>query len=177
MCMMLKVDRKKWKSGLMNVLVFLALVYAVEYWQSRHMTRGVLPNPLRSVSLPTLEGSTRSLWNPEKLTVVYVFAPWCAVCRASGSNIDRLPDSFHKAALALSWDEAAEVKAFVKDSGLQAPVLMGRENEEVALRIGAYPSYVIIDTQGRIVRAWSGYTTTAGLWLKSYWTLLWAGRE
>lgn len=167
---MLKMDRKKLKSALWNVLVFLALVYAVEYWQSRNMTRGALPDAVRNASLPTVAGGTRSLWNPEKMTVVYVFAPWCSVCRASGSNIDRLPDGFHKAALALSWEQAADVENFVKDTGLQVPVLMGRETEEAALQIGAYPSYLIIDTQGRIVKAWSGYTTTAGLWFKSYWT-------
>ncbi len=174
---MLKVNRAQLKSGLKNVLIFLAIVYVVEYWQSRKMTRGALPDPLYKSSLPTLEGGSRSLWNPEKMTVVYVFAPWCGVCRASGSNIDRLPDSFHKAALALSWDSSAEVKAFVQDSGLRLPVLMGGDREEAALHIGAYPSYLIIDSQGRIVKAWSGYTTSAGLWLKSYWTRLLAGRE
>jgi peroxiredoxin len=174
---MLKLDRAKVKSGLKNVLIFLVIVYAVEYWQSRNMTRGELPDPLRNVSLPTVQGSTRSFWNPEKMTVVYVFAPWCGVCRASGSNIDRLPDSFHKAALALSWGQPTEVENFVRNTGLKVPVLMGRDKEEEALQIGAYPSYLIIDTQGRIVKAWSGYTTTAGLWIKSYWTRLWADRE
>ncbi|WP_141732278.1 TlpA family protein disulfide reductase [Oligoflexus tunisiensis] len=174
---MLKLNRKTLKSGLKNGVIFLALVYAVEYWQSRNMTKGELPEPLRHVSLPTLKGTTRSLWNPEKLTVVYVFAPWCGVCRASGSNIDRLPQDFHKTALALSWDQIAAVDDFVRETGLQVPVLMGKEREEEALRIGAYPSYLIIDTQGRIVKAWSGYTTTAGLWFKSYWARLVAARE
>jgi hypothetical protein len=45
---------------------------------------------------------------------------------------------------------------------------MGRDRDETALQIGAYPSYLIIDTEGRIVKAWSGYTTLVGLWLKSY---------
>lgn len=166
--MKLKMDAKKWKSGLMNVLIFLVLVYAVEYWQSRHITRGALPEFLRGESLPTVEGHTRSLWSPEKYTVVYVFAPWCGVCRSSGTNIDRLPDRFQKTALALSWNQRAEVEDFVKDVGLKVPVLMGRDREEAALHIEAFPSYLIIDTQGRIVKAWSGYTTTIGLWLKSY---------
>lgn len=174
---MLKMDRKKFKSLVMNVLVFLALVFAVEYWQSRNMTRGALPDPLLNASLPTVAGGTRSLWNQEKMTVIYVFAPWCGVCRASGSNIDRLPDSFHKAALALSWEQEADVERFVQDTGLKVPVLMGREAVEGALQIGAYPSYLILDKQGRIVKAWSGYTTTFGLWFKSYWTRLVAGRE
>jgi thiol-disulfide isomerase/thioredoxin len=171
---MLKMDRKTFKSLLNNVVIFLGILMAVEYWQSRNMVRGDLPEYLHNASLPVLTGGTKSLWNPEKMTVVYVFAPWCGVCRASGSIIDRLPGSFHKAALALSWGEAAELKSFVKDAGLKAPVLMGRESEEEVLRIGAYPSYLILDTQGRIVKAWSGYTTTPGLWFRSYWTRIWA---
>jgi thiol-disulfide isomerase/thioredoxin len=168
------MDRKTFKSLLSNLVMFLAILMAVEYWQSRNMVRGELPDSLRNASLPVLTGGNKSLWNPEKMTVVYVFAPWCGVCRASGSNIDRLPGSFHKAALALSWGEAAELESFVRDAGLKAPVLMGRESEEGALRIGAYPSYLILDTEGRIVKAWSGYTTTPGLWFRSYWTRLWA---
>jgi thiol-disulfide isomerase/thioredoxin len=173
---MLKMDRKTFKSLLNNVAIFLVILIAVEYWQSRNMTRGALPDSLRTASLPVLTGGNKSLWNPEKMTVVYVFAPWCGVCRASGSNIDRLPDSFHKAALALSWSQPSELESFVQDAGLKLPVLMGRESEEEALRIGAYPSYLILDTEGAIVKAWSGYTTTPGLWFRSYWTRLWAAR-
>jgi peroxiredoxin len=169
---MLKLNRTTLKSGLKNVVIFLVLVFAVEYWQSRNMTRGALPEALRLESLPTLQGTTRSLWSPEKWTVVYVFAPWCGVCRASGTNIEALPEDFHKAALALSWDQVAAVDEFVRDTGLKVPVLMGKEREEAALRIAAYPSYLIIDPEGRIVKAWSGYTTTVGLWLRSYWTRL-----
>jgi len=165
---MLKLNRKTLKSGLKNVLIFLALVYAVEYWQSRNITRGPLPEFLLNSGLPLAAGGTRSLWSPEKYTVVYVFAPWCGVCRASGTTIDSLPDRFQIAALALSWSEATEVEEFIKNTGLRVPVLMGRDREEAALQIGAYPTYLIIDTEGRIVKAWSGYTTTVGLWLKSY---------
>jgi hypothetical protein len=73
---MLKLSRKTFKSGLKNVLIFLALVYAVEYWQSRNITRGMLPEFLLHKALPLALGGTRSLWSREKYTVVYVFAPW-----------------------------------------------------------------------------------------------------
>ncbi|MDQ3235805.1 MAG: hypothetical protein M3Q07_28690, partial [Pseudobdellovibrionaceae bacterium] len=117
--MPLKMDRKKLKSWVLNIFVFLMLAYVVEYWQSRNITRGVLPETLRTLSLPTVEGTTRSLWSPEKYTVIYIFAPWCGVCRASGTNIERLPDRFQKAALALSWEHPNEVENFVQDGGLR----------------------------------------------------------
>jgi peroxiredoxin len=163
-----KITRKQWQSWFWNALVFLALVYGVEAFQSRNLARGDLPNFLREESLPTLAGSTSSLWHPDQYTVVYIFAPWCGVCRASGSNIDQLPESFHKKALALSWETSEELNSFVSSTGLKVPVLLGKDREETALQVSAYPSYMIIDREGRIVKAWSGYTTTLGLWIKGY---------
>lgn len=162
------MNRKKYLGWLRNLLVFLVLVYAVEYWQSRHLMRGVLPDDLRLESLPTIPGNTRSLWSPERYTVVYVFAPWCGVCRASADNIDRLPDRFHKVSLALSWEKPEEVTAFIEKTGLKTEVLLGRDKEEAVLGIEAFPSYLVIDKEGRVVKAWSGYTSTFGLVLKSY---------
>ncbi len=166
---------RSWRRWLRDLLIFMTLLYAVERWQSRHLSQGLLPDFLRTQSLPTVEGPTRSLWNPEKYTVLYVFAPWCGVCRGSAGNINRLPaDRFHIIAIALSWEKPTEVREFVSSTGLRVPVLLGQEREESALGVRSYPSYIIIDRDGRVVKAWSGYTTTLGLFWKSYWTLLWS---
>ncbi len=156
-----------------DLMLLLLLVYAVEYWQSRHLTKGLLPEFLRLESLPTLEAHTRSLWSPDHYTVLYVFAPWCGVCRGSAANMNSLPkDRFHVVSLALSWGQASEVEEFVKSTGLKTPILMGKEREEAALGIESFPSYLVIDREGRIVKAWSGYTTTLGLFFKGYWAQL-----
>lgn len=160
--------KKRWQSWALNLTIFLVLVYAVEYWQSRRVVRGPLPEFLRTESLAKLQGGTQSLWSPDQFTVVYIFAPWCGVCRASGATIENLPTGFHKAALALSWENEKDVEEFVKASGLKIPVLLGRDREEAALGVDAFPTYLVIDNNGRVVRAWSGYTTTLGLWIKSW---------
>lgn len=163
------MGRKKWLSWLINGLVLLSIVYGVEIYRSQNIYRGPLPDSLRTRSLPSPSGTTHSLWSPGQYTLLYVFAPWCGVCKLSVDNIKRLPRwRFQMATLALSWGEAAEVKEFATMHDIKVPVLMGGEEVRSTLGIDAFPSYLVIDKKGQVVMAWSGYTTTLGLWFKIY---------
>lgn len=163
---------KLWRYG-RDGLILLGLVYGVELFQARNMLEGPLPADLKTRSLPSPDGPTHSLWSPSQYTLLYVFAPWCGVCKVSADNIGRVPSSrFHVAALALSYREPAEVKDFAQQHGLDVPVLLGSEETQTVLGIDSFPSYLLIDREGKIVRAWSGYTTTLGLWAKSFAALV-----
>ena len=47
------------------------------------------------------------------------------------------------------------------------PVLVGTPGTGADYRIRGYPTYYVIDSQGRIARRDMGFTTVAGLWLRT----------
>jgi hypothetical protein len=47
------------------------------------------------------------------------------------------------------------------------PVLAGDAATGAAYRVHGYPTYYVIDAQGRIARRDTGFTTVAGLWFRT----------
>jgi peroxiredoxin len=151
-----------------DILILVLLVLGLEWWQSRNLSSGGLPEKLKLHALPLLDGSESMLWQSGKPTLLYVFAPWCGVCNVSASNLNTFLDSdINVISLALSWESKDEVQEFVSTAGLKTPVALGDDNTSVALQIDVFPSYFVIGSDGKILKAWSGYTTTAGLWLRA----------
>lgn len=84
---------KSFKRYMFEFLILCFVVGAVFVFQQRNM----LPSD-GSVKLPdsqfvTLSGRTLTLLADDKPTLVYIFAPWCSICRISINNLDSLhPD-------------------------------------------------------------------------------------
>ena len=155
------------KSLFGNVLIFIALLLGAEWWQGSKMRSGAWPETAKS--LATLDGNPFVVLGKQKLTLVYVFAPWCGVCRATAGNLNALTErGLNVVSLALAWEQKSEIDDFVRSTGLSASVLVG--NDEVAreLSVNAFPSYFILSPSGQILKAWSGYSTTIGLLLKMW---------
>lgn len=150
-----------------DLLIILVLILALEWWQSRRLLRGELPLELQLATAQTLDDESARLWNQDRTTLLYVFAPWCGVCRTSASNMNRLPGSIHTASLALSWSDQQSVEDFIERSGLKTKVLLGTAEQGQGLGVQAFPSYVLVSSDGRIIYSWTGYTTSFGLWLRS----------
>jgi len=148
-----------------NILIFLSLILAVEWWQGTSMRQGTWPEGAKV--LPSLDGSSLSTPSGSGVTLVYIFAPWCGVCRATAGNLNQIKLwGFNVVGLALAWEQKGEVQEFISSTGLSIPVALGDEDISRELSVGAFPSYFILSPTGRIVKAWSGYSTTAGLLLK-----------
>lgn len=144
------------------------VIAGIEWWQSRHLPTGPLSETLRTQTIPTLEGGVSTLWQSEQTTLLYVFAPWCVVCKSSASNLNSFMNTdFNVVSLALSWENKEDIRKFVGNTGLETPVLVGNNSTADLLQISSFPSYFVIGKDGRILKAWSGYTTTAGLWLRA----------
>lgn len=154
----------RWSKQIVLLLILLA---GLDWWQSRTLRKGELPASLRATIFETLDGQPELSWSPHRYTILYVFAPWCGVCRWSATNLNGLlVRNLHVVSLVLSYEGAEDVKNFVRDTGLKTPVLMGTTGQGEDLGIQSYPSYLLIDPDGKVVRAWTGYTTTLGLYIK-----------
>jgi len=151
------------------VMIILAFV-AINMWQTRDLPDAGHTPVLASVWLDDMKAG--SVFEKGKTGVVYFFAPWCFYCRHSIKNLDELVTSGDLAwarAVALDYGTVDEVRDFVHDTGIHLPVLLGGPKASADWRIRGFPSYFVINGEGKIVSRSVGYSTKLGmqsrLWL------------
>lgn len=162
---------KHLKSIALQVVIFAAFVFSMQYFQTRQMASGrVAQFELLAISQDAMAIPSNAAG---KVSLVYFFAPWCRVCKLSMSNLNKIqgemPD-LNIQIIALDYESKDDVLDFVKDLGISAPVFFGNEDVRKAWRITAYPSYYILDENG-VIRARSvGYSSKYGMMAKVYWS-------
>lgn len=154
----------------LDVLVLVGIMFAIHAWQTRNLPVDK-PAPVRPL-MTLADGTIRSPMNTGEVGVVYFFAPWCHVCRASMGNLDDLLADGKVAwasAIALDYENTAAVDDFVDDVGITMPVFLGGMQEIAFWKIRAYPTYFVINANGKIVSSSVGYSTKAGLRFRVWW--------
>lgn len=145
-------------------LIFV-IVLVVGVFQTRKHLRGTAP----SLPLSTLDGKPTSLEAYKgKKTLVYLWAPWCGVCKAESQNVAWVNGLVGQRAnvisIATAYEKVDDVRAYVKD-GVGYPVLVS-ETADRAFKVSAFPTVYFVDATGKITSSATGYTTTAGLLLR-----------
>jgi len=157
---------------LAEVLLFVAIVGGIYAWR----TRDLLPTGDRvaapAFELADLQGRSWTLDALEgKPVVLYFFAPWCGVCAASSPQLrwfDRwMGDDVQVVLVGLDWSSPAELAAYAARHDLDLPILAGGPQTAAEYRIRGYPTYYVLDAEGRIAGRDFGYTTAPGLWLRT----------
>jgi len=69
--------------------------------------------------------------------------------------------------IGLDYGSPSEVREYARKHSLDVPVLFGTPATGAAYRISGYPTYYVIDAQGRIARRDMGLSTVAGLWIRT----------
>ena len=164
---------KRWITQLATAAALLAPALLVYAWQ----TRDLLPAGDR-VAAPALPATLASGADFDTSTlagrpaVVYFFAPWCGVCAASAPQLrwfDALAgDSARLVLVALDYESAAEASAWAEKRGLAAPVLLGDGSTALAWRIRGFPTYYVLDREGRVAARDFGVSTLPGLWWRTW---------
>ncbi len=151
-----------------EIVMVCVVVGAIFAFQQRNM----LPSD-GSVTLPntqfvTLAGNTRMLLADDKPTLVYIFAPWCSICRLSINNLDSLdPNKVNVVRIGVDYQYAEELSEFVRDVGVQGDVLLGNRQTMQDFKVTAFPSIYILQPNGSVVGRSVGYTTSLGLKLRT----------
>jgi thiol-disulfide isomerase/thioredoxin len=146
----------------------IAVLAAVGAWQARdNLPSGTAPE----FTLPTLAGDPVSIAALRgRPVLVVLWAPWCGVCKAQSDNVGRVMrlvgNRAHVLSIASSYEDVAEVAAYVRERGVEYPVLLGGDGTTTPLRARGYPTAYFLDAEGRVKRSVGGYTTTAGLLLR-----------
>lgn len=160
---------RRWVRWSVDAFVILLILAAVSAWQTRNHLRDNAP----AFSVKTLDGADVSLASLRGKPVLLEFwAPWCTVCKAQSQNISWLRKLAGSRAqvysVASAYGSKSEVERYVREKGVDYPVLLGGDDLASAYRIDAYPTMYFLDGDGRIKRSAAGYTTSFGL----LWRLL-----
>jgi len=158
-----------WLSLAFDAALLVAVLVAVHAWQTRDLP---IDEMAPQTILPLLEsGDPQAVISAGSVGIVYFFAPWCRICRASIGNLDNLVAGGQVGwgtAVALDYADAGEVRAFVTQVGVSLPVLMGNSTAAADWSVGAFPTYYVIDASGRIRSRSVGWSTRAGMWMRSW---------
>jgi len=157
-----------WTALAFDVGVLVLVFLAINAWQTRDLP---LDEPAPRTVLPLLQGGVGSAVRDGGAGIVYFFAPWCRVCRASIDNLDELAAEGRVAwatVVALDYADAAEVHAFIESTGVDLPVLMGDPATAANWSIRGFPTYYVIDANGRIASRAVGYSTWLGMWYRAW---------
>jgi thiol-disulfide isomerase/thioredoxin len=164
--------RPRWLRIGLEVLVVILVFAGITAWRARDLLPADQRRIAPAFALADLHGRH---WTTESLqgrpAVIYFFAPWCGVCAASSPQLrwfDRLAgDSVQLVLIGLDWQRREELDEYAADHALRVPVLSGNPSVASDYRIQGYPTYYVIDSEGRIAARDVGFTTVAGLWLRT----------
>jgi len=144
-----------------EVLVFLVVLLALEWFMTRHAARGPAP-PLAAVQTDGRGADVRNLQGRPAL--VYFWATWCPVCTAQQSAIDGVLADTPGLTVAMRSGGAAEIHGHLAKAGLSWPVIDDADGSLSARwGVSGVPAVFILDADGRIRFVTRGYTTGSGL--------------
>jgi thiol-disulfide isomerase/thioredoxin len=157
--------KHRWVRWGTELAVVAALVTGIGAWQTRRHLSGV--EPPRAV-LAALGGGEVSLDSLRGKPVLLAFwAPWCTVCGAESQNLSWIRslagNRAHVVSVAAAYENVDQVRAYVRDHGVDYPVLLGDDALVRDFRVEAFPTVYFLGADGRIRRSATGYTTTLGL--------------
>jgi peroxiredoxin len=132
----------------------LAGVYvAVSTWQERHLVRTTEPAP--NFTLEALDGRSVSLDSLRgKRVLVHFWATWCGVCRLEFGGLNavnrRLGSDEALVTVVADGDDRELVRSFVKEHGIEYPVLLGTDAVLRAFHVDKFPTNYYVDGAGVI---------------------------
>jgi peroxiredoxin len=158
-----------WASLTFDAALLVALFISVHAWQTRGLP---VDQSAPLTELAALDGpDIRSAVVPGQVGIVYFFAPWCRVCRASIDNLDDLVAGGQVAwgtVVALDYGDTQEVREFIERAEVSLPVLLGRPGTAADWSVRAFPTYYVVDAAGRIHSRSVGYSTYLGMRLRAW---------
>ncbi len=168
-----KWRKDKYNSWLMDAILLLMFIILLTWWQGRDALAAA-GQPAPGFELTALEGGVHDLKRYQgKQVLLYFFAPWCSICRLSADNLNDLRESRSEEDLvilmmALSYDDVSEVREFVTDLDLGVPVLLGTAQQSEDYQIMGFPTYYVLDQDGRLASRSIGYSTEIGMRLRTW---------
>lgn len=166
------VKDHKWASILFEASI-IVLVLALFSWYQNRGTLAADGALAPDFTLKSVSGETVQLSQLKgKNVLIYFFAPWCSICHMSGGNLNDLRAAREKEDLeilviGLNYEFEAEIQDFANELQLIMPVLYGNNQQMQDYKIKGFPTYFVIDEEGKITHRSVGYSTELGMRLRT----------
>jgi peroxiredoxin len=169
----MNMSARRWLRWLGEIALLVAVVVAINAWQTRATPVGVAPD----FSGTLLDGTPVRLSDLRGRPVLLQFwATWCPVCGLEQGSINAIAKDHPVLSVAIDEGSAATVQGWMADKGVSYPVLHDPEMR-IAGRYGirGIPASFILDPAGNIRFAEAGYTSGIGLRVRLWWAGLAGG--
>lgn len=161
---------KKIVSVLIQVFLMVSFYLLIEYFLTRDMLETDQSVPQTQFSLKSVQFNQNQIVDfadNDKPTLLYFFAPWCQICHLSMPNLvdihQAYQDKVKVVAIALDFKQKSQVKDFLAKHELNFPVFYGNQELQNLFKVNRYPSYYLIQSNGKVTDKVTGYTTELGM--------------
>lgn len=162
--------RKALPKLLLEVLIFLLVLFAVEAFLTRNAVSGKAP----VFTATTIQGEAFDLRQLQgKPAVIHFWATWCPICEVEQGSIDSLAADSPFISVAMQSGKAQEVLDYLKAQDVDYPVVNDPDGV-LARRYGVsgVPATFILNDKGEVAFVTRGYTSGIGLRLR-LWAAHW----
>lgn len=154
-----------------DAALMVTILVGVGLWQTRAHVQG---GPVPAFSLEAQVGApVSSTTLTGKPTLLAFWAPWCTVCETESKNlswVQRLVgDRARVLSVATAYQQRAQVNEYTQRNEVDYPVLLDEADLAEQLHVSSFPTVYFLDERGHIKGSVVGYTTTAGLLLRTLW--------
>jgi thiol-disulfide isomerase/thioredoxin len=157
---------KRWsiKKIIKEILVVVVIVGSVSIVMSYLRAPEGAPTALPSFeAYKSIEGTPLKL-DPNKETIVYIWATWCKMCQFQSPVIEEMRHSYNVVSIAVGSGNDAKLQKYMKEKEFGFNVINDTQRTlSKMFHIEAYPTLFIYDKTGALRFSEVGYTTTVGL--------------
>lgn len=158
----LKKRKRSWLRLFVELLLILAVVFAVRYWFQRDLPTGQAPE----FQAVLTDGKVVNLkdYRGEPM-LLHFWASWCQFCKFSENAITDIQQDWQVLSVAFQSGEKQEVEAYVSERGLGDWDVIADQDGRLAelFAVQSVPASFIIDGEGNIRVKEVGLTTGWGL--------------
>ncbi|WNV04990.1 protein disulfide oxidoreductase [Candidatus Methylospira mobilis] len=149
---------------LLNIVLIVALLAGTQWYAAHGLASGA-PPPLNG---QMLDGKTFNLTDFDgRSAVIYFWASWCGICGQMQSGMKQIAQTTPLISVAMQSGDAAEVVQYQAEHGFHPDTLLDESGSlSKTYGIKGVPAIFILDPQGRLRFATSGFTTTWGIRLR-----------
>lgn len=167
--------RKSWKQHLTTLVLAWVAIVAVDTWRTRDLPQGPAPDAalVMAASAGAPAPTTLAAWraqHPGQAVAVHFWAEWCAVCKLEEPSIASLSGHWPVLGVAMQSGNAERVAQVQSQRGMPWPTAVDPQATlSRSWGVRSVPALVVIDADGQVRFATSGYTPEWAMRLRLWW--------